>query len=215
MRDCCLKYFGAQPTRAVYRQPLGFRILVLTEPEHRVEHCVMFDRGGENTPPAAVFGPPGPVQTLDRQVVRLGAAAGEHDLARPRAIGPRDALARLFHDPAGRPASLMQRRWVSGPPQLSDHRLDGLGEHRGCRSMVKVDGGALRHSGPSVILRTQPLRFSISSTSWGTTLNRSPTTPKSASSKIGASRSLFTTMIVLDVCIPARCWIAPEIPTAT
>jgi hypothetical protein len=27
--------------------------------------------------------------------------------------------------------------------------------------------------------------------------------------------SLLTATIVLDVCIPARCWIAPEIPTAT
>src|SRR5215469_16634024 len=50
--------------------------------------------------------------------------------------------------------------------------------------------------------------------SWGTTVNRSPTTPKSAISKIGASGSLLIAMIVFDVCIPARCWIAPEIPTA-
>ena len=45
-------------------------------------------------------------------------------------------------------------------------------------------------------------------------MNRSPTTPKSASSKIGASGSLFTAMIVLEVCMPARCWMAPEMPTA-
>ena len=49
----------------------------------------------------------------------------------------------------------------------------------------------------------------------GRTLNRSPTTPKSTSSKIGASSSLLTATIVLEVCMPARCWIAPEMPAAT
>jgi hypothetical protein len=43
---------------------------------------------------------------------------------------------------------------------------------------------------------------------------QSPTTPKSAISKIDASASLFTATIVFDVCIPARCWIAPEMPRA-
>src|ERR1700730_8380617 len=31
---------------------------------------------------------------------------------------------------------------------------------------------------------------------------------------MGASGSLLTATMVLEVCIPARCWIAPEIPTA-
>src|SRR5580698_5867216 len=57
-------------------------------------------------------------------------------------------------------------------------------------------------------------RFWICSVSCGTTWNRSPTTPKSASSNIGASASLLITMMVLDVCMPARCWMAPEMPTA-
>ena len=43
---------------------------------------------------------------------------------------------------------------------------------------------------------SQPLRLATSSVSWGTTLCRSPTTPKSASSKIGASASLLMTTIV-------------------
>src|SRR3954452_12656351 len=60
----------------------------------------------------------------------------------------------------------------------------------------------------------QPLRLVISSVSCGATWNRSPTTPKSAISKIGASGSLLIATIVLDVCMPARCWIAPEMPTA-
>ncbi|KJL42300.1 hypothetical protein RS82_02316 [Microbacterium trichothecenolyticum] len=39
----------------------------------------------------------------------------------------------------------------------------------------------------------------------GTTVKMSPTTPKSAISKIGASASLLMATIVLAVCIPALC----------
>src|SRR5947209_6877558 len=49
----------------------------------------------------------------------------------------------------------------------------------------------------------------------GSTLNRSPTRPMSATWKIGASSSLLIAMIVLESFMPARCWIAPEMPTAT
>lgn len=43
---------------------------------------------------------------------------------------------------------------------------------------------------------------------------KSPTTPRSATSKIGAPSSLFTAMIRSDSSIPAKCWMAPEIPNA-
>ena len=61
----------------------------------------------------------------------------------------------------------------------------------------------------------QPLRSVIFSVAAGRTACRSPTTPKSTSSKIGASSSLLTATIVFEVCMPARCWIAPEMPAAT
>ncbi len=38
--------------------------------------------------------------------------------------------------------------------------------------------------------------------------------PKSAMSKIGEFASLLIATIVLELCMPARCWMAPEIPTA-
>src|SRR5690606_26653047 len=57
----------------------------------------------------------------------------------------------------------------------------------------------------------EPQSFSVSS---GTILNRSPTRPMSATWKIGASSSLLIAMIVLESFMPARCWIAPEMPTA-
>ena len=49
----------------------------------------------------------------------------------------------------------------------------------------------------------------------GTSLNRSPTSPKSAISKIGASASLLIATIVPASLMPVRCWIAPEMPIAT
>ena len=46
----------------------------------------------------------------------------------------------------------------------------------------------------------------------GSSLNRSPTRPMSAISKIGASASLLIATIVPASLMPVRCWIAPEMP---
>ena len=48
----------------------------------------------------------------------------------------------------------------------------------------------------------------------GTALNKSATSPRSATWKIGASASLLIATIVFESFMPAKCWIAPEIPTA-
>ena len=80
-------------------------------------------------------------------------------------------------------------------------RPDRLG--RGGRRVV---GRAHRHPA---------LRVFTSSVSFGTTECRSPTTPRSQNSKIGAFGSLLIAMITPDPCIPTLCWIAPEMPQAT
>merc|ERR1719245_2823846 len=49
----------------------------------------------------------------------------------------------------------------------------------------------------------------------GTALKRSATRPKSATWKMGASASLLMATISFESFMPAKCWIAPEIPTAT
>ena len=54
-----------------------------------------------------------------------------------------------------------------------------------------------------------------SSVNRGTISWRSPTTPRSAYSKIGACGSLLIATITPEPCMPTLCWIAPEIPTAT
>ena len=58
-------------------------------------------------------------------------------------------------------------------------------------------------------------RARTSSVSFGRISFRSPTTPRSAYSKIGAFGSLLIATIRLELCIPTLCWIAPEMPTAT
>ena len=70
--------------------------------------------------------------------------------------------------------------------------------------------------GKSIGLATsqpQP-RARTSSVSFGTIWCRSPTTPMSQKSKIGAFGSLLIATIVPEPCIPTLCWIAPEIPQA-
>src|SRR5581483_5447764 len=61
----------------------------------------------------------------------------------------------------------------------------------------------------------EPFRWRTSCVSFGTSWWRSPTTPRSANSKIGAFGSLLIATIVPEPCIPTLCWIAPEIPQAT
>ena len=61
----------------------------------------------------------------------------------------------------------------------------------------------------------QPPFFAlIASVSLGTILCRSPTTPRSENSKIGAFWSLLIARMFSEFCIPTLCWIAPEMPAA-
>ena len=61
----------------------------------------------------------------------------------------------------------------------------------------------------------QPPFFAlIASVSLGTILCRSPTTPRSENSKIGAFGSLLIARMFSEFCIPTLCWIAPEMPAA-
>src|SRR5205085_7122380 len=56
-------------------------------------------------------------------------------------------------------------------------------------------------------------RRRTSSVSFGTISWRSPTTPRSAYSKIGAFGSLLIATTTFEPCMPTLCWIAPEMPT--
>src|SRR3954447_15456596 len=87
----------------LYRQ-VGHPVAVLLEGLARVDHrLVLGDRSDEMVALLAVhLG-----DALDRQVVRLGGAAGEHDLFRVRADEIGDLLARLVDCLLGRPPERM------------------------------------------------------------------------------------------------------------
>ena len=54
----------------------------------------------------------------------------------------------------------------------------------------------------------------IASASLGTILLRSPTTPRSENSKMGAFASLLIATMFSEDCMPTLCWMAPEMPAA-
>ena len=85
-----------------------------------------------------------------------------------------------------------------------------------CATDVLPSAGTAPHRAFSNALKTSTGRRSspADSVSSGTILNRSPTRPMSATWKIGASSSLLIAMIVFESFMPARCWIAPEMPIA-
>ncbi len=80
----------------------------------------------------------------------------------------------------------------------------------------RVDvGRELRGRDDASVGRHQPPFFAlIASVSLGTILLRSPTTPRSENSKIGALASLLIATMFSEDCMPTLCWIAPEMPAA-
>ena len=119
-------------------------------------------------------------------------------------------------EPVGRSLRGWLRRlgWGSGnPPRFWSREPGCRGPTRvrclGCRAPTRFGGL------PGCTGSGQDLRLVTSSVAVGRTLWRSPTTPKSTSSKMGASGSLLMATMVFEVCMPARCWMAPEMPAAT
>jgi len=88
-----------------------------------------------------VVGAPRPEQTLDGEVVRLGAAGGEDDLGRTGAQRVGDPLTRLFDGSSGAPTGRVQGRRVAGQAELLVHRDDDGREHRRRGGVVEVRSG--------------------------------------------------------------------------
>ena len=142
--DGLLECLDVEPALGVDRQQLDRRSVAFGQPVQGVEHRVVLHGGGEDAGAAGVVAPPRPEQALGREVVGLGAAGGEHDLARPAAQRTRDPLAGLLHDAPGVAPRGVQRGGVADPQQLLAHRRDGLREHRGRGGMVEVGAAACR-----------------------------------------------------------------------
>ena len=92
-----------------------------------------------------------------------------------------------------------------------DTHLDRIGVARDAERVLDAPRGREpRRDGAH-----QALLARINSVSLGTIWWRSPTTPRSENSKIGAFGSLLIATITFELCMPTLCWIAPEIPQAT
>ena len=103
----------------------------------------------------------------------------------------------------------------SGTSSSTTAPAGGQGSPPATRGRPRRSGvccAALNLSAPSGKLRWSYFRASSSAMTCGTTSKMSPTMPKSAISKIGASASLLMATMVSEVCIPTRCCTAPEMP---
>src|SRR6185312_10772665 len=117
---------------------------------------------------------------------------------------------RIFLDQLPEP----DRRGETGRPRADDQEpdIDALVD-RVCGRRDRVGRRPRRRK-----LRranAHDLRLRTSSVSLGTISCKSPTTPRSEYSKIGAFGSLLIATITFEPCMPTLCWIAPEMPSAT
>ena len=93
--------------------------------------------------------------------------------------------------------------------RMNDWRhLDGLGP------CPEDHHHILSHVGSGLWVRSISSAQPNAASNSGSTLNRSPTRPMSAISKMAESASLLIATIVPASLMPVRCWIAPEMPTA-
>ena len=124
----------------------------------------------------------------------------------------RSAELRVAPRAAGRAGSRTRAR--PGPaPTIEDADLDPLVRRIGRRGDDLRRPKRRREVGRAASSSSCAAR--TSSVSFGTISCRSPTTPRSANSKIGAFGSLLIATIVPEPCMPTLCWIAPEMPQAT
>ena len=164
-------------------------------PEHRLGTCLRPSRGSAG-PGRPAGRPPAPAPAQRRRHARAPARRPARQRARPeRQRGPA-AIASTGAAAPARPGARERRRARRARP-------------RPCPR------AAWRDYPPALAPAGQPFRRRISATACGRTVNRSPTTPKSAISKIGASGSELIATIVPDACMPPRWCTAPETPTPT
>src|SRR5204862_6726068 len=108
-------------------------------PEQRalLEHRLVLNGRRDDVPAASGRRPSYPG---DREVVRLGAAAGEDDLARLGTQEHGDALARLVEALAGAAAGVVNARWIAPVlGEIRQHCLERLTPQRRRRGVIEVD----------------------------------------------------------------------------
>ena len=130
-------------TVLVYGDPFELRALCLFEPFAGFFHGVVLDGGDENSGALRVFFAALPVDALDREVVRLGAAGGENNFGGVGSDGAGDAFAGVFDVGAGVAAYGVQGGGVATVAHLFNHSVDGGGQYVGGGGMVEVDAAVL------------------------------------------------------------------------
>jgi hypothetical protein len=109
----------------------------LLEVPDRVTDGVVLDGGGDDPMAASLACPGG---ALESQVVGLGAAGGEDDLARLGSDGTCRSLVSLVEPGAGPTTGSVQRRGIAELPcQERQHGFEGLGPQRRGGGVVQID----------------------------------------------------------------------------
>ena len=160
------------------------------------------------------------LRDINANMRRLSHSLSHHLPLQIRARHAAHATVRAHQGTEGRAPRLRRRlnhpRLSRGPALQKPQHQQASRQKSGTRplsSFLPNEKG--RHSSqrrPSCIAAIAPYSLPVSS---GTSVNRSPTRPTSATWKIGASSSLLMATMILESFMPARCWIAPEMPTAT
>ncbi len=128
-------------TVSVHRQVRHLEAVSL-EHRGRVEHRLVLDAAGDDVPAARARGPG---DSLQGQVVRLGATGGEDDVARPAAEDAGHRLTGLVDSLAGATTRRVDARRV--PPVLAkvrEHGIEHLVSQRRRRGVIEVDGHPAR-----------------------------------------------------------------------
>ncbi len=190
-------------------------------PEQQYRACEVALRGA-GYQPKSVF------QLVGNGQVGAGSVRGMPHLARLRADGvavwpfdgPSDRLAIEIYPTSAAPRlsrARLPRR--SQPPRARRTRVRpcDVGVPRTVRRVAARDRRGHAHRGRSVGAGRYFAQYYLdlsASMIAGTTLWTSPTMPRSATEKIGASPSLFTAMMLSLFFMPTRCCVAPEMPSA-
>ena len=119
------------------RQPRHAEAFLFLQVLAGVQHRVMLRGAGDHVLSARGVRPR---EADDREVVRLGAAAGEDDLVRLRAEQPRQPVARIIdRRPRLAPRRMDARGIAKVPLEKRPHRRERLGRERSGGVVVEID----------------------------------------------------------------------------
>ena len=130
-------------TVLIYGDPFELRAFCLFEPFAGFFHGVVLNGGDENSGALRIFFAALPVDALDGEVVRFGAAGGENNLGGVGTDCASNAFAGVFDGGAGVASYGVKGGGVAAVAHLFDHGVDGGGQYVGGGGVVEVDAAVL------------------------------------------------------------------------